>query len=99
MNLSQKMTLIPETAYVVSFKAKTAAAASRTMVVGLGLFHEPWNNETVTVDLTGVWKTYTYTITTTGFGDDNSRVLFDMGGETGMVSIDDVSVSLAESDA
>jgi hypothetical protein len=42
--------------------------------------------------LTTDWTTYTYTIITSGFGDNNSRVLFDMGGEVGTVSIDDVSV-------
>jgi hypothetical protein len=90
VNLSQGMTLIPDTAYVVNFKAK--ASVARTMLAGLGLFHDPWTNITESVALTTEWQEFTYTITTTGFGDDDSRVLFDMGAELGMVSIDDVSV-------
>ena len=99
VNLSQVMTLVADTAYEVSFKAK--ASPARTMVAGLGLNHTDWNDATETATLTTEWQTFSYTITTTdengvGFGDDNSRVLFDMGGEVGVVSIDDVSVKLAD---
>ena len=99
VNLSQVMTLVADTAYEVSFKAK--ASLARTMVAGLGLNHADWNDATETATLTTEWQTFSYTITTTdengvGFGDDNSRVLFDMGGEVGVVSIDDVSVKLAD---
>ncbi|MBT5797557.1 MAG: hypothetical protein HOI09_09255, partial [Porticoccaceae bacterium] len=90
VNLSQTMTLVPDTAYTVSFKAK--ASVARTMLAGLGLYHDPWTNVTESVSLTTEWKTFTLNQTTTGFGDDNSRVLFDMGAEVGAVSIDDVSV-------
>ena len=40
VNLSQVMTLVADTAYEVSFKAK--ASVARTMVAGLGLNHGPW---------------------------------------------------------
>jgi hypothetical protein len=94
-NLSQVMALVPDTAYEVSFKAK--ASVARTMVAGLGLNHADWNHATETVALTTEWQTFTYEITTIdqfgySFGEDDSRVLFDMGGEVGAVSIDDVSV-------
>jgi hypothetical protein len=98
VNLSQGMTLIPDTSYVVSFKAK--AAVTRTMLAGLGLNADPFHSATETVALTTEWETYTYTLSTlndtdgTPFGDDISRVLFDMGAEVGMVSIDDVSVKV-----
>jgi hypothetical protein len=91
VNLSQKMTLVAETEYTVSFKAKSSIV--RTMVAGLGLYEDPWTNVAVSVDLTTEWQTFTLTQTTTGFGNDNSRVLFDMGGDQGgQVWIDDVSV-------
>ena len=60
---------------------------------GLGLYHDPWTNSGESVSLTTEWQTFTLEQTTTGFGDDNSRVLFDLGGDQGgQVWIDDVSV-------
>ena len=91
VNLSQTMTLVPNSEYRVSFKAKSSI--DRTMIAGLGLFHDPWTNVGEPVSLTTAWQTFTLTQTTTDFGDDQSRVLFDMGGDQGgEVWIDDVSV-------
>ncbi|WP_440906012.1 family 16 glycosylhydrolase [Catenovulum sp. SX2] len=90
VNISQVMTITPGATYTVSFQAKSDRA--RTMLVGLGLNHDPWTNITETVSLTTDWQTFTYDIVADGFGDDNSRVLFDMGAEIGVVSIDDVTV-------
>jgi hypothetical protein len=70
------------------------------MIAGLGLNADPYSSATKTVELTTEWQTFTYTLSTLNdndaipFGDDNSRVLFDMGAEIGVVSIDDVSVTL-----
>jgi len=89
INLSQKMTLVAGQAYTFTFKAK--AAVARTIVAGLGFYHDPWTATTENVVLTTDWATYTYTITPDA-GDDNSRVLFDMGGEAGNVYLDDISV-------
>ena len=91
VSLNQVMTLEPNTTYTFSFKAK--ASVARTMIAGLGLNYDPWTNVVETVSLTTEWTTYTYTMTTT-FGDDNNRVIFDMGAEVGVVSIDDVSVTV-----
>jgi hypothetical protein len=91
VNLSQTMTLVPNSEYRVSFKAKSSI--DRTMIAGLGLYHDPWTNVGEPVSLTTAWQTFTLTQTTTDFGDDQSRVLFDMGGDQGgEVWIDDVSV-------
>jgi len=60
-------------------------------VVGLGFNHDPWTASTENVTLTTEWATYTYTITPEA-GDNNSRVLFDMGGEAGDVYLDDISI-------
>ena len=91
VNLSQTMTLVPNSEYRVSFKAKSSI--DRTMIAGLGLYHDPWTNVGEPVSLTTAWQTFTLTQTTTDFGDDQSRVLFDMGGDQGGdVWIDDVSV-------
>lgn len=89
VNLSQIMTLVAGQSYTFTFKAK--AAVGRTIVAGLGFNHDPWTATTETVTLTTDWATYTYTMTPDA-GDDNSRVLFDMGGEAGNVYLDDISV-------
>ena len=91
VSLNQVMTLVPNTTYTFSFKAK--ASVARTMIAGLGLNYDPWDSVVETVSLTTEWATYTYTMTTT-FGDDNNRVIFDMGAAVGVVSIDDVSVTV-----
>ena len=95
VNLSQTMTLVPNSDYIVSFKAKSSI--DRTMIVGLGLYHDPWTNAGEPVSLTTAWQTFTLSQTTIDFGDDQSRVLFDMGGDQGgEVWIDDVSVLTAD---
>jgi len=93
VNLSQSMTIIPDAVYVVEFKAK--ASVARNIIVGVGLFHDPWNNKTETVAITTEWVTYFVVVPATGFGDDNSRVLFDMGAEIGDVALDDITVGIA----
>lgn len=96
VNISQLMTLEPSISYTMTFRAK--ASVERTMLAGLGLAGAPFYATTETVSLTTNWQAFTYTITTISdgdaipFGDDNSRVLFDMGAEIGEVYIDDVSV-------
>ena len=96
VNLSQTITLIPDSNYTVSFRA-VSYPINRTMIAGLGLYHDPWTNVGESVSLTTDWQTFTLTQTTTDFGDNQSRVLFDMGGDQGgEVYIDDVSVLTAD---
>ena len=92
VNLSQIMTIVPDTAYTITFKAKSSI--ERTIIAGIGLNSGDYANSAEPVSLTTEWQTFTLSQTSTGFGDDNSRVLFDMGGDQGgQVWIDDVSVS------
>ncbi len=91
VNLSQVMTIVPDTAYTISFKAKSSI--ERTIIAGVGLNSGDYANSAESVSLTTAWQTFTLVQTSTGFGDDNSRVLFDMGGDQGgQVWLDDVSV-------
>jgi hypothetical protein len=96
VNLSQVLTLVPSNEYVMTFKAKSSI--ERTMIAGIGLNAAPYHSSTAIVGLTTEWQTFTYTLianddtTGTPYGDDNSRVLFDMGAEVGLVSIDDVKL-------
>ena len=94
VNLSQVMTIIPDAIYVVEFKAK--ASVARNITVGVGLAHDPWTNNVQPIAITTEWMSYFIVVPATGFGDDNSRVLFDMGDEVGDVSLDEITVGIAQ---
>jgi hypothetical protein len=94
VNLSQVMTIIPDEFYVVEFKAK--AAVARNITVGIGQAADPFKSSTQSVAITTEWMSYFVVVPATGFGDDNRRVLFDMGDEVGDVSLDEVTVGIAE---
>lgn len=91
VNLSQTgITLVDGTNYILTFDAWSDTA--RSIVAGIGLSGGDFSNTSVPVDLTTSMQTFTLQLTAAGFGDDNSRVLFDSGGEVGMVNIDNVSL-------
>ena len=95
MNLSQVMAIVPDSAYTITFKAKSSI--ERTIIAGVGLNSGDYANSAESVSLTTAWQTFTLSQTSTGFGDDSSRVLFDMGGDQGgQVWLDDVSVTTAD---
>jgi hypothetical protein len=94
VNLSQVMTIIPDAIYVVEFKAK--ASVPREIIVGVGLNHDPYTSATESVAITTEWVTYFVVVPAAGFGDDNSRVLFDMGAQVGDVSLDEITVGIAQ---
>jgi hypothetical protein len=98
VNLSQVLTIAPGANYVLTFRAK--ASVERSMLAGIGLNEAPWSAATVSVPLTTEWQSFSYDLSANNdadgvpFGNDNSRVLFDMGAEVGVVNIDDVSLTL-----
>ncbi|MCP4320591.1 MAG: DUF5011 domain-containing protein, partial [Alteromonadales bacterium] len=94
VNLSQVVELVQDNTYTLSFDA--SSDNSRTIVVGIGLNFDPWTNVTETANLTSSTQTFSYEFTATGFGDANSRVIFDLGAETGSVIIDNVSLFLKD---
>ncbi|MBC8884332.1 carbohydrate binding domain-containing protein [Flavobacterium piscinae] len=65
----------------------------RTMVVGVGLNEAPWTAVTQIVDLNNGPQTFVL-ILTTNFASANSRIIFDMGADTGFVGIDDVMLEI-----
>jgi len=97
VNLSQVLEIIQGETYTLTFDASTSAGNTRTMVAGIGLNEPPFTPATETVTLTDQSQTFTLELTATGFGSANSRVLFDMGAETGIVVIDNVSLVLGGS--
>jgi hypothetical protein len=96
VSLQQVLALEADKDYILTFRAK--ASVARGMIAGIGLNYAPWTNAAQDIALTTEWQTFTINLTTTGFGDANNRVFFDMGAEVGVVSIDDVSLSLASVD-
>ena len=93
VNLSQKLTITPDETYTLTFKARSNVA--RTIIAGIGLSDGDFSNNSTTVNLTTDWQTFTLDLEATGFGDANSRVLFDLNAEAGEVYIDDVSLVVA----
>ena len=89
VNLSQIVAITQGTTYTLTFKAKSDV--NRTIIAGIGLFEGDFDNTAELVSLTPEFQTFTLTQTAT-FGSANSRVLFDMGAETGVVIIDEVSL-------
>ena len=90
VNLSQVVAITQGETYTLTFKARSDG--TRTMLAGIGLNQDPFTNVTATVNLTAEWQTFEIEFTATDFGNANSRVLFDMGADTGLVLIDDVSL-------
>ncbi len=90
VNLSQVLTITQGETYTLTFKARSDGM--RTILAGIGLNEAPFSNVTATANLTAAWQTFEFEFTATDFGNANSRVLFDMGADTGLVLIDDVSL-------
>ena len=90
--MSQKVEIIEGNTYTLTFDAWSDR--DRTIVAGIGLSGPPWTNTGAPLSITTTRTTYTFTYTTVGFGATDARVLFDIGGEIGLVNIDDVTLSL-----
>lgn len=92
VNLSQKVEIIEDNVYTLTFDAWSDV--DRTILAGIGLSADPWSSSTETVNITSSRSTYTLTLTATGFGAADARVLFDLGAAAGDVNIDNVSLSI-----
>ncbi|MCW5518518.1 carbohydrate binding domain-containing protein [Aureitalea sp. L0-47] len=92
VNLSQIVEIVQGESYTFTFEAATdPGTGTRTIIAGIGLNEAPFTADTEVVTLTETLQTFEYTFTAS-FGLANSRVLFDMGAETGVVVIDNVSL-------
>ncbi|NNJ81343.1 MAG: Ig-like domain-containing protein, partial [Flavobacteriaceae bacterium] len=92
VNLSQSVEIVQGESYTLKFDASTdPVTANRTILAGIGLNEAPFTADTEVVNLTDTTQTFEFTFTAS-FGLPNSRVLFDMGAETGVVVIDNVSL-------
>ncbi|MFD2561039.1 carbohydrate binding domain-containing protein [Aquimarina rubra] len=92
VNVSQKLEIIENETYVLTFDAWSDRA--RSIVAGIGLSGGSFANNSQPVNITTDRQTYTLTLTASGFGAADARVLFDSGAEIGLVNIDNVSLFL-----
>ena len=92
VNLSQKVEIVQDATYTLTFDA--ASDVDRSFLAGIGLSAAPWSNFTETVNVSTSVTNYSFTFTATGFGAPDARVLFDVGAEVGMVFIDNVSLTI-----
>jgi hypothetical protein len=92
VNVSQKLEIIEDEIYTLTFDAWSDV--NRTIIAGIGLSGGDFSNTNETLDITPTVTNYTLTLTATGFGALDARVLFDLGAEIGMVNIDNVILSI-----
>jgi len=94
VNLSQTgLNIVSGSTYNLTFDAWSSV--NRPIIAGIGLSGGSFANNTQTVNITPTRTTYTLaTLTANGFGDPNSRAIFDIGAALGVVNIDNVSLVL-----
>lgn len=90
VNVSQVVEIVTGATYTLQFDASSDRA--RTIIAGIGLNEEPFTLTTETVNLTTDFQTFTLEGLVAGFGGANSRALFDLAEEAGVVVIDNVSL-------
>ncbi|MGS0748990.1 carbohydrate binding domain-containing protein [Halpernia sp. GG3] len=90
-NLSYVLSLTAGTKYTLKFDSWSDAP--RGFIVGLGLNHNPYTSVTAQQNITTAVTTYTLSFTPT-VSDSDSRIIFDMGAEVGIVRIDNVSLKV-----
>ena len=97
VNLSGYVNVTAGADYTLSFDV--AGEAGRTIVAGFGQSVSPYLGHTDTVTLSSSVQTIVMHLTAKAdgagedFGGDTTRVIFDMGADTGAVSIDNVSLT------
>ena len=97
VNLSGYVNVTAGADYTLSFDV--AGEAGRTIVAGFGQSVAPYLGHTDTVTLSSSVQTIVMHLTAKAdgagedFGGDTTRVIFDMGADTGAVSIDNVSLT------
>jgi hypothetical protein len=100
VNLSQLVNLTSGAKYVLSFEA-SGSGNGRSMVVGIGQSVSPFLSNVTSVNLADSIQTYSLTFDATDanngepFGGSETRVIFDMGADTGVVVLDNVSLQEA----
>jgi PKD repeat protein len=96
VNLSQVVTLEKDKTYKLSFNA--SSDVSRSFIAGIGLNGDPWSATTETVNVTSTEERIELELKA-GFVTDgvDSRVLFDLAGEVGVVVLDNIKLEEIQS--
>lgn len=92
VNLSQKLEIIQGNTYTLTFDAWSDV--DRSIIAGIGLSGGSFANDNETVNITTTRTTYTVSLSSADFGALDARVLFDNGGENGVVNIDNVILTI-----
>jgi PKD repeat protein len=95
VNISQILELTEGTKYKLSFDASTGEGATRTLIAGIGLNEAPFTAVIETVTLTDETQRFDIELTA-NFGGANSRVLFDMAGDAGIVVLDNIALVVVD---
>ncbi len=96
VNISQVVSLELGARYILSFDSR--AAVNRTIIAGIGLNYAPFLANIEEVSLTTEWQSFELTLDTVddgsgqAFGDENNRIIFDLGAAVGNVNISNVSL-------
>lgn len=93
VNISQILPIRSGSKYRLSFNAVTDVENGRTILAGIGLNQDPWTNVTQEFELSNQVQRFSAEFTA-NFDNDNSRVIFDMGADVGVVVLDNVSLQL-----
>jgi len=83
--------------YTLAFNASTSTGQTRSLVVGIGPVANPANSQAREVVLTGTDTRFSIVIPASFAAGTDDRIFFDMGAATGVVVIDNVSLTPAES--
>jgi hypothetical protein len=94
VNTSQFVELINGETYTLIFDAWSDT--NRDILAGIGLSADPWTNVVETTSITTARTTYSFTFEAIGFGAAQARVIFDLGGDTGVVNLDNVALFLGD---
>lgn len=93
VNVSQVLPLQIGNKYKLSFNASTDRPTGRKIIAGIGLNEAPWTNVTNEFTITTTVQRFSAEFVA-NFGSSNSRVLFDLGADIGVVVLDNVSLEL-----
>ncbi|WNH14016.1 PKD domain-containing protein [Thalassobellus suaedae] len=99
INLSQKgIEMIPGKTYKLSFDA--SSDGNRTIIAGIGDTFGDFKSVDRVVNLTAETQTFTYDLVAADIiGGLDNRIFFDLGGDTGVVVIDNVSLFCLDCDS
>jgi len=96
VNLSHPVALEAGVSYALSFDAATSEEDDmRTIVAGIGLNEGSFEADIQTVSINADLQTYTLTLSPP-VGSDNSRVLFDLGADDGVLVVDNCETYMSQ---